>query len=255
MIDKLENPAEAAEIFEGWEETIIWSCLQGIMGEIYVDDVDKPTAAKAILGDFVFFAGQPNAELILHELKEFMIMVPRDEEWARQIEVCLENQAKPALRYAILREESSFDRTKLENYAVSLPEGYRLEFIDEALYHMCLAEEWSADLVKQFESYAKFKDYALGVVALKENEIAAGASSYSVYDKGIEIEVDTKENHRRRGLATACAARLILKCLEKGLYPSWDAANLWSVALAEKLGYHRGESYMIYEMRKSTTEL
>ena len=47
----------------------------------------------------------------------------------------------------------------------------------------------------------------------------------------------------------ACAAQLILKCLEKGWYPSWDAANLWSVALAEKLGYHRGEEYMIYEIK------
>ena len=104
------------------------------------------------------------------------------------------------------------------------------------------------DLVKQFETYETFERYALGVVAMKGQEIAAGASTYSAYDKGIEIEVDTKEEHRRKGLATACAAKLILQCLEKGLYPSWDAANLWSVALAEKLGYHRGEEYMIYQV-------
>ncbi len=248
MIYKLENPAKAAKIFVGWEETILWSCLQGIMGEIYVDDVDNPAAAKAVLGDFAFFAGEPNEDLILQKVEKGQILTPQNEAWARCIEKCLKGKIKPALRYAILKEGNVFDKEKLQQFAASLPQDYELKMIDEALYRKCLEEEWSADLVEQFETYEKFERYALGIVALKENEIVAGASSYSAYDKGIEIEVDTKEEHRRKGLATACAAQLILKCLEKGLYPSWDAANLWSVALAEKLGYHRGEAYMVYEV-------
>lgn len=38
-------------------------------------------------------------------------------------------------------------------------------------------------------------------------------------------------------LATVAAAALILDCLDNGKYPSWDAANLNSVKLAQKLGY------------------
>ncbi len=68
----------------------------------------------------------------------------------------------------------------------------------------------------------------------------AGASSYSVYHGGIEIQIATQKAYRRRGLATACGAKLILLCLERGLNPSWDAHDLRSVALAEKLGYRRG---------------
>ncbi len=250
MIYKLEKPYRAAELFEDWEESILWSCLQGVMGAIYVDDVDNPATVKAVLGDFAFLAGTPNEELIRHETWKGLILVPRDEAWAQCIERTLEKAVKPALRYAILKEEKVFDIDKLKQYAQMLPKGYKLATIDEQVYRKCLEEEWSADLVKQFETYEKFDRYALGVIALKENEIVAGASSYSAYDKGIEIEVDTKEEYRRKGLATACAAQLILKCLEKELYPSWDAANLWSVALAEKLGYHRGEAYMIYEVIK-----
>lgn len=37
--------------------------------------------------------------------------------------------------------------------------------------------------------------------------------------------------------------QLILDCLDKGKYPNWDAANLNSVSLAEKLGYVLEESY------------
>ena len=56
--------------------------------------------------------------------------------------------------------------------------------------------------------------------------------------------IDTRENHRRRGLAYVCGARLILECLDRGLYPSWDAQNKASVALAEKLGYHYSPMYL-----------
>lgn len=36
--------------------------------------------------------------------------------------------------------------------------------------------------------------------------------------------------YRGRGLSTECGAALILKCLRRGLYPSWDAHDLRSVA-------------------------
>ena len=83
-----------------------------------------------------------------------------------------------------------------------------------------------------------------------DGEVVSGASSYSSYTGGIEVEVDTKEEYRRNGLATACAAKLIIECLKRNLYPSWDAQNKWSVALAEKLGYHYSHAYTAYEMWK-----
>ena len=78
--------------------------------------------------------------------------------------------------------------------------------------------------------------------------MVAGASSYSRYNDGIEIEIDTKTEHRRKGLASVCGAKLILECLDRDLYPSWDAQNMWSVGLAEKLGYHYSHTYTAYEI-------
>ena len=77
-------------------------------------------------------------------------------------------------------------------------------------------------------------------------KLVCGASSYTVYNKGIEIEIDTKEGYRRKGLALVCASKIILECLSRELYPSWDAANRESVALAEKLGYHFDNEYVTY---------
>lgn len=55
-------------------------------------------------------------------------------------------------------------------------------------------------------------------------------------------------DQRRKGLASVCGAKLILECMKRGLYPSWDAQNKGSVALAEKLGYHFSHEYVAYEI-------
>ena len=86
------------------------------------------------------------------------------------------------------------------------------------------------------------------MVVIKSGRIVAGASSYTRYNEGIEIEVDTVEEERRKGLATVASAALILRCLDEGLYPGWDAQNMNSVHLAEKLGYEFDHEYTAYEV-------
>ena len=47
-----------APLFEGWEETMIWSCLDGSMGYALCDDENRPVSAQIALGDLCFFAGE-----------------------------------------------------------------------------------------------------------------------------------------------------------------------------------------------------
>ena len=88
----------------------------------------------------------------------------------------------------------------------------------------------------QYADFAMYRKYGLGVIIMKDGEPVSGASSYSGYIGGIEIQIDTREDHRRKGLARICGAKLILECLKRGWYPSWDAQNMWSVALDRKAG-------------------
>lgn len=85
--------------------------------------------------------------------------------------------------------------------------------MEEAEYNMCRENIWANDLVSQYKDYKTYKNLGLGIVVIKDGELVAGASSYSRYDKGIEIEIDTRVDHRRKGLAYACGAKLILECL------------------------------------------
>lgn len=252
MIQKATDTKEAAILFGDWEETLIWSCLQGVMGEIYVDDVTSPGSAMAILGDFAFFAGTPDRDLLLFKpewcRQEFIIMVPQNACWAKEIVNCYKERAKKVSRYATKKEPDIFDGKKLRLAAESLPKGFECRLMDEALYNICRNSDWAGDLVSQYRDYETYCRLGLGAVILKDNEPVSGASSYSSYLGGIEIEIDTKEPYRRRGLAYACGARLLTECLDRNLYPSWDAQNLHSLALAEKLGYHYSHTYTAYEI-------
>lgn len=237
-------------IFDSWDETMIWSCLQGIMGEIQTNSAED--AAVAILGDFAFYAGIPSEELLkIREescKRDYIIGVPQNNEWAELIEKCYGDKAKKVIRYAFKKESDIFDVVRLEQVVLNLSDEYELKMLEEQEYNMCKNNAWANDLVSQYKDYDTYKELGLGVVVLKDGELIAGASSYSTYKEGIEIEIDTREDYRRKGLAYVCGAKLILECLKKGLYPSWDAQNKWSVALAEKLGYHFSHEYIAYEI-------
>ena len=253
MIYELTQPQKAAALFENWQETLIWSCLQGVMGKIFGDSLDRPGSAMALLGDFCFFAGRPEREILFY-LKtslrqDFVILVPKDGDWAELIEASFGQQAKKVWRYAIKKEPHVFDRAKLQSMVDRLPRGYALTMIDEPLFHQCRELAWCRDWASQYEDYRAFEKWGLGAVILRDGEPVSGASSYSSYEGGIEVEIDTREDHRRRGLACICGAKLILECLNRGWYPSWDAQNPWSLALAEKLGYHFDHEYQAYELK------
>lgn len=243
---------KVCKLFEGWQETLIWSCLQNIMGYIYVKDTDQPDSAAAVLGDFCFLAGKADRDFVMSRpgwcKQEFMIMVPQHEGWEEMIESCLETRAKKVTRYAFRKEADVFDKAALQKAADTLPEGFAVQMMDEEMFWRCKKTPWCRDLVSQYPDYKMYSEYGTGAVVLKDGEPVSGASSYSGYLGGIEIEIDTKEEYRRKGLAYACGAKLILACLEKGWYPSWDAQNKWSAALAEKLGYHFDHEYTAYEV-------
>ena len=246
MLYELTDTSKVTHLFEGWQETLIYSCLQRVMGKIFVTDPDSPRSAMAYVGCFAFYAGEADRELVMNKPDGFVIMTPQNKEWEACIEACFP-EAKKVTRYAI-KKKTQFDRDYLRKMTAELTGGYELKEIDEKTYDMCLSDPLTRDFVSSFESKEKYLEIGKGVVIIKSGLIAAGASSYSRYKEGIEIEVDTIEEERRKGLATIACAALILRCLDEGLYPSWDAQNMNSVRLARKLGYEFDHEYTAYEV-------
>ncbi|MBR4759575.1 MAG: GNAT family N-acetyltransferase [Lachnospiraceae bacterium] len=246
MIYELKDTSKVQHLFEGWEETLIYSCLQNVMGKVFVTDTKQPQSAFAFVGCFGFFAGKPDRELVAEKPDGFVIMVPQNEDWAALIEDCFPS-AKRVTRYAI-RKDTKFDQAFLQKEVSKLPEGYKIRKIDSEIYDLCLEDPVTRDFVSAFGSKVNYLKLGRGMVIMKEGRIVSGASSYTRYKEGIEIEVDTVEAERQKHLATIVCSALILRCLEEGLYPSWDAQNMNSVRLSEKLGYEFDHEYVAYEV-------
>ena len=54
MVYVLDDTEKVKELFADWEETLIYSCLQKVMGTIYVTDIEQPKSAFAFVGCFGF---------------------------------------------------------------------------------------------------------------------------------------------------------------------------------------------------------
>ena len=250
-----------APLFANWPETMIWSALEGGMGRIWTAD-EAPRAALCENADFLFLAGSADdahTEKLLECWREeragqFIILTPRDPACKELIERIFGSHAAAETRYAFQKDGEHFDRERLQAFAEGLEEEFCLTPFNEALYAQAMKNDWSRDFVSQFENAQDYLRRGIGVAALKDGELIGGASSYAVYSKGIEVQIQTRDDFQRRGIALACGARLILMCLERGLYPSWDAANDVSAHLARKLGYVEAGAYPVWELYGETSK-
>ena len=171
-----------------------------------------------------------------------MLWVPCQKPWIQPLLACWHAGVTMHMRYA-MQPPSAFDCTRLAAFVANCPLGYTCVPMDIALTRQALSMSWSEDLCGNFADADAFVRCGLGAGVLYHGQLVSGATSYSIYHGGIEIEIDTHPNHRQRGLARACGAALILSCLARGLTPCWDAANLASVQLARQLGYRFLYSY------------
>lgn len=154
-------------------------------------------------------------------------------------------------RYAFTGEK--LDVGRLRGLATHVADGYRVEQIDLGFAQRIAADKsvFTDSHLLNFKSAEDFIARGFGFCLLKGDEMACIATTFTVCDKGIKIQIDTRENHQRKGLATAAAAHLILHSLEKGLDPNWDADNVISCRLAEKVGYTPQGQYSMTVILKS----
>ena len=93
-------------LFGDTQETMVWSCLQGRMGEVLADRRENAACALALLGDFGFFGGDacsPGAG----ELLGYVAGLPAGRiltggrEWLARLEAYFGDRVKAVTRYAI----------------------------------------------------------------------------------------------------------------------------------------------------------
>lgn len=217
------------------------SVIDGLMGEAYADNIDGPNFAIIIVRSYCFMSGNIEKEslqkLIDGSLKQYII-IPSDN-LKIFIEEIFKDNVNRLERYSI-KKDPIFDKEKLEGFILKIPKDYKLHKIDKKIAQR-IKEEHFINITDNYE------ECGVGYCCIYNDEIIGVASSNIFYKNGIEVNIKVKEIHRRKGLATALASKLILECLKQNKMISWDAANLNSVGLAEKLGFEYDSTYDIYK--------
>lgn len=236
------------------DDVVLWSIVEGNIGKIYVNTINNPTCAIVAGADFCFLLGDPDgfADRIffeqLNNIGRRKIIVTSDFSWEVKLKKNFPHTFKSFKRYALKGWMESFSKKQLYDYIEAIVPKYKLEKIDKTIYYKALENDWTADFCCFFSSVNDFLKNGIGYVILDKGEIISGAASYTYCKDKIAITIGTKEEYRHRGLALACASKLVIECVGSNIYPQWDAANLGSVKLAEKIGYHFEREYVVYSI-------
>lgn len=246
----LRDRQAAAPLFAGM------TCLHGMAaaglsgtGNIWADSCAVPHGAVMAVGDFLLCGGQagPWAAHLLRravqsDKRAWLIYAPGD--WAALVPKVARAERK--VRYAFDPAIQPVDG-RLRNVLAAMPVDMCTVSLAGDWISRCREAEWSRDFVSTFADDGDFAARGLGTLLLQDGVPVAGASSYVAYPGGIEIQVQTREGSEGHGYATLAAAALILAAHERGLAATWDAANLASARIAEKLGYVPMGTYAVFE--------
>ena len=110
------------------------------------------------------------------------------------------------------------------------------------------------EIEREWPSTDAFLENGGGFCILRGEQIVCWCTMEYVSEGKCGLGVETVEEYRRRGLATAAATVCVDHCLASGLTPHWDAwqSNAVSVAVAERVGFGKVEEYFVYFGMRST---
>lgn len=234
--------------------------LDGYMGEVLIDDEHNPRVAVLEIPKLKLFipggdAGHPAARTYMQNLPKVSALIFASAGWEELLKEIHAGKFIGMRRYAFTSEK--LDVEYLRQLASRIPDGYRLAQMDLSLAEQLAAEksEFASDHIVNFDSPQDFIARGFGFCILEGEEIVSAATTFAICDKGIEIQISTREKQRRKGLATVVAAQLMVHSLQNNLDPNWDAENDRSARLAEKLGYTPQGSYYLWLVADSKTKV
>jgi GNAT superfamily N-acetyltransferase len=220
---------------------MIFSTLEGrATGRVYVDDIAKPSACVVCLDflDLAFPGGHIEQEwlnaAVAHLWEERDILLSWPPQLAKRLE-------PPFPATEVVDRYEFFDCAPGQGVA-SIPAGYHLQRIGEALLNRCL---WRDLMISAYGTVGRFLQHGMGLCLMSGDEVCSEA--YAVFFGGgrVEIGVITHEEYQRRGCAYVTCQHLIRLCEAQGYPTYWSCEqdNVASAATARKLGYQVQREY------------
>lgn len=224
----------------------LWAVLDGtIQGRLLVDNVAAPTFAvvQEVAEGTAYVGGTVTPSALAAAVEQLRA--------EQEVVICLWPDAPLA---AILPPAADYDGTAIDfvnrSPAVDLsalaiaPPEYTLAPITAELVPALSGYDY---YVTMFGGAAAALSHTVGFCLLHAKQVVSEAVAGPLTQGIAEIGVGTREDHRRNGLATVVAARVIQACEALGYVPFWNASqqNRPSVALAQRLGFQTERSFRV----------
>lgn len=225
--------------------------IEDQMGKAFANDSEKSKAYKIEIGPFCYFAGNAESKLINRIMRDFQpgfLLMPSADDWIYAARKIHGDRLIPFERFSFSSENLSVEH--LDNLFQSSPVRSGIIQIDTGNASQILSDFSDYADISDFDSMDDFVARGIGFCLMDKGSVVGIAYSSLVCSKGIEVSIFVLPDYRRKGAATALACRLLKYCLENGLDPHWDAANIESCKLAEKLGYIFTETYEAYFLNR-----
>jgi len=230
------------------------SILAGQCGSnisITVDNASDPQTVQIRQGPFVIFAGDPGndtAHSLIEELPPGCYIMPVPDEWITLARKIHGERLLKTNRYSC--SGINLDLSRLADLAGGHPELPSPQRIDYPASELMMDDELHCHHFGNFLSIEHFLDTGFGYCIREHDRVIAACTSSLVSSQGVEVSITTRPDDRRKGVATLVAAWFLMHCLKNNLYPHWDAGNMISVNLAQKLGYQYIDFYDVYYLKR-----
>lgn len=214
-------------ILQNWvtssRDVCLCSAIEGHMGDVWCDREKSPQLIFIVVTDFCYILGKYNGLESEHKIQSLLehargkIIKVKDSEWVPVIESYDPKHFKRFNRYSTKKEASVFNKDKLNAYVRDVENDFEIKRIDAMLFEKIISNPFMADLCCFFPSKEAYNSNGFGYVIEHENQIVAGASTYSHCNGMIDITIGTVSDFRGKGLAKAVASKVILESIERNL--------------------------------------
>lgn len=246
---KSKEFSKIVHLIKSKNEISVFSVINGIMpGEIYVNNIDNPTAALIKTCECNLIAGSTNNVFFNSEVSSKLDfweqLTPDTNEWMDIIPTIHKNRfiRKYKRRHYILPSDN------FSEYNMALIDGFVIEKVDigllrESSYEnsekvLEWAENWGDDEI--------FEKYGTGYFIHNDKVIVSWSLSDCSFDNKIAIGIHTDERYRKKGFAEAAVSATIKDCIAKGYKTiEWLCvdSNKGSSRIAEKFGFKYNNEY------------
>lgn len=226
-------------------------------GHLWVDDVENPSLALAYsfaVGGYSIL-GEPQKEWVYRHFYNFLIndLFPElreTNEYCFEFSTeCIRTQEYMLDLFSNKRIESEdeffFRKTSKIETIIHTPNEYSITkvnatFVDQLEHGVYSNSEFLVErLLESWGSYHNFLNKSVAFVALHQKRIVAVIVGTARFHNIIPIDIETEEQHRKKGLALALTQHFVNECVDNQLVAQWDCvdSNVASKKTAQKAGF------------------